>query len=659
MRSRFFQVIQRFAATILVFASIARAGGQENHIPLELLFGNPERQAPTVSPDGSSIAYLAPQKDRMHIWVRGIASGEPEESTTDPRTITEGIDGNIIQYVWAPSGESILVQVAESALVWQIYAIALEDGSKTKLLPESAQRGSLAGISDNAPHHALLGAFEEGGTVPKIYRVDLRTGKPELAAPNEEGFSEFLGDQNLRVRLGMKTTATGGWEVYTRDDEETPWRKLLDWPSVDVLTSGPIRFSPDGQTLYFLSSAGANTAELRSIDVKTSKERTIVKDPRADIVNVLADPTNQSIQAVKYERLRGDWFVIDPDIKIDFRYLRRLQRGDFNVISRDHADKKWIVQYESDVAPVRYYLYDRPSRSAKLLFDSRPELAKYRLAKIEPFRFRARDGLQIGGYITIPCDHPPEPLPTVVYVHGGPWIRDSWGYSATAQWLANRGYVVLQVNFRGSKGQGKDFINAGNLEWGGKMQTDLEDAVRWAVEKRITDPSRVGIMGGGYGGYAALMGMCSNANLFRCAVAISAPTDLLYLLTNPPQDLRRFGPILYDRIGHPEKNQELLVQRSPISCASEITGPVLIGHSAGDQTTPIENVRAYVAGAKRSGEPVEFIEFPEDRPGLGASQRLEFFKRAEAFFAEHLGGDPSNRPPAPEAPPAPKPPAQH
>lgn len=646
------------AAALLAVAAIARAGGPDNHIPLDLLFGNPERQAPTISPDGNRIAYLAPQGEQIHIWVRAVSAENADVDAADAQIITEDIDGNIIQYFWALSGESILVQVAESAGVWQVYSITIADRTKTKLLPESAQRGSLAGISPDQPHHVLLGAFEEGAPVPKMYRVDVRSGDAELAAANEEGFSNFLGDQRLRVRVGMKTTDRGGWDVYTRDDEASPWRKLIEWANVDVLTSAPIMFSADGTSLYCLSSQGANTTELRSIDLSTGKERTLVKDRRADVVNVLAQPTEHTIQAVKYERLRGDWFVIDPDIKLDFRYLRRLQRGDFDVVSRDHADEKWIVRYESDVAPVRYYLYDRPSRSAKLLFDSIPELAKYRLAKIEPFRFRARDGLQIGGYITIPCDHPPGPLPTVVYVHGGPWIRDSWGYSATAQWLANRGYVVLQVNFRGSKGQGKDFINAGNLEWGGKMQTDLEDAVWWAVEKRITDPTHVGIMGGGYGGYAALMGMCSKSKVFRCAAALAAPTDLLHLLTNPPQDLRRFGPILYDRIGHPEKNEDLLVRRSPITCASEITGPVLIGHSAGDQTTPIENVRAYVETAKTSGEPVDFLEFAEDHPGFGASQRLEFFKRAEEFFVEHLGSADARRPPAPPAPahPAARPP---
>ena len=295
-------------------------------------------------------------------------------------------------------------------------------------------------------------------------------------------------------------------------------------------------FIPDNKGLWIISSVGANTSRLMEFDVASGKGKVIAQDPNYDVYTVQLHPTRYTLEAVAIDREHPDWTLIDQHLKEDYRILEKTYEGVFYVVSRDLADTKWIVAYDTDNRPTCYYLYDRTTHQADLLFfDGSPDMLKHTFSHCQPISFTARDGLVIHGYLTLPVGVEPKKLPMILRVHGGPWSRYGWGFDCYSQWLANRGYAVLQVNFRGSTGYGKSFHNAGDREWGGKMHDDLIDGKRWAVEQGYADPKRVAIMGHSYGGYAALVALTSTPDEFVCGVDEMGPANLITLLQSTPE----------------------------------------------------------------------------------------------------------------------------
>jgi len=305
----------------------------------------------------------------------------------------------------------------------------------------------------------------------------------------------------------------------------------------------------------------------------------------------------------------------------------------------DHEDKTWLVAYNADDAPTAFYAYDRSLREATFLFTDRRMLDRVRLARMEPIRFRARDGLTIHGYLTLPAGVEPRNLPMVLLVHGGPWKRDYWGYHGEVQWLANRGYAVLQVNFRGSTGYGKSYLNAGNREWGGKMQDDLIDGVQWVVSRGIADPKRVAIYGNSYGGYAALMGLVQTPDVFACAVDIVGPTNLITFIKRMPPYWKPIESVLWDRVGHPEQDAEFLRARSPLFNVEKITKPLLIAQGANDPRNYTAESVQLVEALRAAGKEVEYHEYADEGHGLTKPENLlDFSAKTERFLAKHIGG---------------------
>ena len=437
----------------------------------------------------------------------------------------------------------------------------------------------------------------------------------------------------------MKLTAVGGFELMVRDRQDPAWRILETWEPQDTINSDPIAFTPDGNALYILSSANANTSELREMDLTTGREKTLVANPRADISGLLIHPTSRTVQAVSCYKQRIHWKVLDKSIKKDLSVIKRIRRGDFSIINRDRNDQTWLVGFTTDDGPVSYYAYDRNTKESRLLFTNRKALENLTLAKMTPVSYRARDGLTIHGYLTTPPGVKARNLPMVLLVHGGPWNRDRWGYNCTVQWLANRGYAVLQVNFRGSLGYGKAFTNAGNREWGGKMHDDLIDGIQWAVQKRIVDPERIAIFGSLYGGYAALVGLTATPETFRCGVDICGPSNLITWIENIPPYWKPYEPLLWDRVGHPEKDAEFLRSRSPLFHVERITRPLLIAQGANDPRVKKSESLGIVDALRKAGKAVEYVEYPDEGHGFARPEnRLDFFAKAEKFLAKHLGG---------------------
>lgn len=602
-------------------------------IPRAVLFGNPDRANPQISPDGSLLAYLAPADGVLNVWVRSV--GEH-----DDRLLTHDRERGIQKYFWAQNNKQILyLKDQDGDEERHLYSIELSDGKVRNLTPFEGVSARVVAIDAHFPNEILIGLNRRDPQLHDVYRVDLTTGDVRLDVKNEQAFVGWVADHQLRVRAGIRLTSDGGTALLVRDAVTDPWRTLTSWKPSDVLNSGPIAFTADGKGIFLSSSAGSDTGEFRRMDLATGIEDAIAFSRHADIADLFIHPIHHTVQAVAFNKQRLHWTVLDRSVKRDFRTLRRLRRGDFSIINRDHADRTWLIAYTTDNGPVYYYAYNRDTRQAKLLFSNRKALEDVRLARMVPISFRARDGLTVPGYMTVPRGIAPERLPLVVLVHPGPWARDTWGYNGAAQWLANRGYAVLQINFRGSTGFGKAFINAGDKQWGKKMNDDLVDGVRWAVERNIADAKRVAIFGGSYGGYAVLSSLAFTPDVYACGVSVSGPCDLGTFAERLPAFMKPLERLLWDRIGHPVHDAELLKSRSPFEHAEEIKKPLLIVQGANDQRVPKAQTVAFVAKLRKTNRSVTYVEYADEAHGVTLPKnRLDFFGQAEKFLAEHLGG---------------------
>ena len=608
-------------------------------IPRRVLYGNPERAAAAISPDGRRLGYLAPVNGVLNVWV-GARDGD------DFKPVTHDTDRGIRQWAWAHNNRHLIyIQDQGGDENWRLYSVDLESGDVTDLTPFDGVQGQLVGRSKRRPNEVVVGLNRDKPAAHDLYMVDLDTGKLELLEKNP-GFYSLLGpawvvDDDLRVIGGVRPTQEGAVELCLK----SPGSDLRDWPVFetfdfeDSLTSAPFHTTADGTGLYLLSSKHANSTRVVLADLATGDQKVIFEDSVYDVAGVELHPDSREVQLVQVVRDRLDTIVIDPSLEEDIAVLRAVHPGDLLLTSRDHADRFWTVAFVADDGPVATYLYDRSSRSARLLFVNQPELQEYTLAPMEPFSFSARDGLTIHGYLTFPVGPERAGLPTVLDVHGGPWGRNTWGYDPDAQWFANRGYLCVQVNFRGSAGYGKSFVNAGDKEWGGKMHDDLVDAVQWVIGNGYADPKRVAIYGASYGGYAALVGATFTPDLFCCAVDICGPSNLKTLIETAPPYWVAVAKQFRLRAADPDTEPEFTWSRSPLSKVGDIKIPMLIGQGANDPRVKQAESEQIVAAMRDKGIPHEYIVFPDEGHGFAKPEnRLRFMAAAEGFLAQHVGG---------------------
>ncbi|HEY9652654.1 MAG TPA: S9 family peptidase, partial [Coleofasciculaceae cyanobacterium] len=392
-------------------------------------------------------------------------------------------------------------------------------------------------------------------------------------------------------------------------------------------------------TLYIIGSHDANAQRLIALDLATRTETVMAADEQYDVGGVVAHPTTRVIQAVSFYKDKLEWQILDSSIAEDFEVISQIREGEFGVSSRTLADDTWLVAYTTDDGPVYYYTYDRHSKTSTLLFSNQPKLEELQLASMQPISYQARDGLTIHGYLTTPVGIPAQNLPTVLLVHGGPWARDTWGYDSEAQWLANRGYAVLQVNFRGSTGYGKNFVNAANRQWAAAMHDDLIDAVNWLVNQGIADPQKVAIMGGSYGGYATLVGLTFTPEVFAAGVDIVGPSNLVTLMKSIPPYWAPLLANMYHRVGNLETEEEFLKSRSPLFFVDQIQKPLLIGQGANDPRVKQAESEQIVEAMKKAGKPVEYVLYTDEGHGFARPEnRLHFYAIAEEFLTKYLGG---------------------
>jgi len=602
-------------------------------IPREVLFGNPVKTEPQISPDGTKMAYLAPVSNVLNVWVKTVGA-------EDDKAVTKDNNRGIHIYFWSADSKHILyLQDVGGNENWRLYGVNLGTGEIKELTPFDSVQVQIVDRNKHFPNELLIAMNKENPQVHDVYHLDLTSGKLELVAKNPGNVMGWVTDADFKVRGALAATPDGGYDLMIRDDEKSDWKKLVSWDSENTLTSGPISFSKDGKYLYLLDSREANAGRLVKMDIAGGNIEVIAQDPQYDVSDVIIHPDKYEVQAVSFTKARKEWTVLDETIKGDFAAIAKLDRGDFSITNRDDADDTWLVEFTKDSGPVPFYAFDRKTKKGTFLFVTRPALNNYTLAPMEPISFISRDSLTIHGYITYPPGKEKTNLPMVLLVHGGPYYRDTWGYDPEAQWLANRGYVCLQVNFRGSTGYGKDFVNAGDKEWGGKMHDDLVDGVNWAIKQGIADPKKVAIYGGSYGGYAALVGATFTPDLFCCAVDIVGPSNLATWITSVPPYWSSMRAIFYKRIGNPETEQELLKSRSPLFKVDQIKIPMLIAQGANDPRVPQAESEQIVEALKKKGVDYQYMLFPDEGHGFAKPEnRLKFYTAAEEFLAKHLGG---------------------
>jgi dipeptidyl aminopeptidase/acylaminoacyl peptidase len=615
-------------------------------IPRNVLFGNPERISPHISPDGSRLAWIAPREGVLNVWVAPI--GTSGVDWDDATVVTDDTDRGIRMFAWAKDGRHLLyLQDTGGDENWRLYDVDLEtpaatggqtSWTKRDLTPYEGIQARVIATRKSHRDEVLVGLNRDNPQLHDVYRLDLKTG--ELAKLIENpGYAGWLADEDMVVRGALAPLPDGGFDLLVRDDAEGDWRTLLTIPADDAPASDALAFSGDGKSLLAISSVGVNTGRLVRIDLASGEDRVLLEDPDADVAGAMLHPDTREPQIALVLKDRAEYHVLDPAVEPDYEAIRALHTGDPSLIGRDEADTTWLVAFTDDAGPVRYYGYDRATRTGSFLFDSRPELSRYELAHMEPFSFTTRDGLTVHGYVTFPPGGGRSGLPAVLDVHGGPQVRDVWGWNPEAQWFANRGYLCIQVNYRGSTGYGKAFVNAGDREWGAKMHDDLIDAVGYVVEQGWADRDRIAIYGGSYGGYAALVGAAFTPDVFRCAVDIVGPSNLQTLLETIPPYWAPVKAQLYKRVGNPETDQEFLWSRSPLSRARDIRIPLLIAQGANDPRVKQAESEQIVAALAEAGIDYEYMLFPDEGHGFAKPEnRLKFYAAAERFLAKYLGG---------------------
>jgi dipeptidyl aminopeptidase/acylaminoacyl peptidase len=601
-------------------------------IPREVLFGNPERASPAISPDGTRIAWLAPVDGVLNVWVGHVGAD-------DATPVTHDTDRGVRDYRWAHDDRHLLyVQDLGGDENWHLYAVDLDSGETRDLTPFDGVQAQLIATDKRFPDRVLVGLNRDNPELHDVYQADLASGKLDLVASNP-GFVGWVADAELRVRCGVAATPDGGLSVMVRDDGEGEWRQAVLVGQEDALGTSPVAFSRDGSSLLLVSSEEANAARLVRLDLDSGDRKVLYEDPRYDVQDVVLHPDTREPEMVSVLRERAELEALDPALAEELAAIRALHPGAPGFLGRDHADRTWLLAFTADDGPVSYYAWDRAAREATFLFVHRPELERYQLAKMEPFSYTARDGLEVHGYLSFPTGAARSGLPTVLKVHGGPWWRDAWGFDPEAQWLANRGYLCVQVNFRGSTGYGKAFLNAGDRQWGAAMHDDLVDAVRFVVERGWADPARVAIYGGSYGGYAALVGATFTPELFCCAVDIVGPSNLKTLIESVPPYWKPMVSLFHTRVGNPETEADFLWSRSPLSRVEQIRIPVLIVQGANDPRVKQAESEQIVAAMRDKGIAYDYLLFEDEGHGFAKpGNRLRFYAEAERFLARHLGG---------------------
>jgi dipeptidyl aminopeptidase/acylaminoacyl peptidase len=609
-------------------------------IPLTHFFDNPEITGAQISPDGRWLAFLKPYRGKLNVHARPIAGGADRRLTSDT---TRPVTG----YFWSADSRYVLyVQDKGGNENYHVFRVPIAGSGvpdAKDLTPYEGVRAIIFAVPRDLPGRILVGLNKRSPSAFDAYWLDLATGDTSIAAQNPGRILGYLLDKQHRLRAATGSNDQGGTDIYARASDQTEWRKVASYPATENVA--PLRVHPDGRRLYMSSNHGeTDLAQLVLLDLETGATTPVESDPEKAVdfgAAVFSDITD-SLLATVYVADTVRIYPKTERVARDIRNIKRLHDGTPGVSSMTRDETKWIVSFDSPTDPGATYFYDRTTGRSRFLFRPRPWLVPRQLAPMQPVSYKSADGLTINGYLTTPVGVPRRNLPLVLVVHGGPWARDTWGYDPEAQLLANRGYAVLQINYRGSTGYGKAFYNAAVKEWAGKMHSDLIDGVRWAMKEGIADSSRVAIYGGSYGGYATLVGLTFTPEVFACGVDYVGPSSLVTLIESFPPYWKPFlEGSFYRHVGNPAVAAEVedMNKRSPLFLVNRIEDPLLIVQGANDPRVTKREADQMAIALRDRGVKVRYLLAPNEGHGfLNADNRLALYRAMELFFKDCLGG---------------------
>jgi len=630
---------------LTLFLSALAAAQQPPLIDRELFFGNPEYSGAQISPDGKYISFVKPLNDVRNVWVKGV--DEPFEKA---RPLTAETKRPISGYFWSWDSKYVLfTKDNDGDENFNVFAVspsaAPAAGSKvpapTNLTNAKGVRTQIYEVPEAEPDFIYVGINDRDKAWHDLYKVQISTGAKTLLRENKDRLTGWVFDNAGKVRMATRALADGTTEILKVDGD-----KFTTVYSCGIFEScAPLRFSKDDKTLYLSTNKGdRDLAQLVLLDPETGKEQLIEQDPlgRVDLGDASFSNVTHDLIATVYDDDKQRIYWKDKKYEADYKFLKsKLGDSEINMGSSSKDETKFIVSSNSDVDPGTVWIFDRNSKSLTKLYQSREKLPRASLSPMEAIRYKSSDGLEIPAYLTVPKGLGEKNLPLLVIPHGGPWGRDSWGYNPWAQFWANRGYAVLEPNFRASTGYGKKFLDAGNLQWGDKMQDDITWGVKYLVEQGIVDPKRVGIMGGSYGGYATLAGVTYTPELYSAAVAYCAPSNLSTLLKSIPPYWEAGRVVFYKRMGDPTtpEGKAQLDRQSPLLSANKIKTPLMVVQGANDPRVNKAEADQIVVALRDRSYPVQYILADDEGHGFQRPvNNMALFAASEKFFAKYLGG---------------------
>ncbi|MCK5129082.1 MAG: S9 family peptidase [Clostridiales bacterium] len=614
------------------------------YIPLDIIMSFDEYTTPQITSDGSKILYrhTTPAKDAIEIMdlQTGDISNVPWPS---------GAQG-IPHFAITPNANKVLLFIDDRGDEnFGIYLADIETGKTKTILPGGDNDCNLVGFNPLDDDECFIAIFDFDWNVFHIYRMHLVDETIELMSTNSGNIVNWTFDTKGRINLLTTMSEDASYHVWLRNDlddtnpefVEEEWTNIFTWDYEDTDNSRIIDFNDETGYIVIIDSSIQNASVVASYNIHTKKKTVIDSDKHKtyEPSGLWLDINTREVIGVAYMRERFEWEALENEFQSHLDVLAGVADGDFNLLSSSNDDAYWIVSYDYDVKTTDYYVYNAATKKVRFLYNSNPKMKGYDYAPMEPMQYTASDGLTIHGYATYPVNMKHSALPMVVLVHGGPWARDVWDFDPEVQFLANRGYMVLQVNFRGSTGYGKDFMLAGDMEWSGLMHQDILDAVDWAIDNGYANPERIAIYGASYGGYEALVSATKNSDVFACAVDMFGPSSLLTLVSSQPPQWNAYANNLYRSIGDPAKDEAEMIKRSPLYYVEDISIPLLVVQGGNDvRVTPTESEQV-VDAMKQAGLPVDYLFFPN--AGHGFSSRADvttFYQKVEEFLAAYIGG---------------------
>ena len=636
--------MRSFVLTVLAASSVAAAHAQlPSLLDRDLFFGDPEILAAQISPDGMYIAFLRPYKGTRNIWVK-----RTEDPFSAARPITQQTKRPVSMYFWSRDAKYLLfVQDQGGDENFNVYAVDPAGGKKgaipdaRNLTDVKGVRAEIIDVPRTDPAVIYVGLNDRDKAWHDLYRVNIATGERTLVRKNTDRIATWVFDNTGQLRLALRSARNGDTEFLRADSDS--FHQIYSCTLFEQCRA--FQFHKDGKRVYIASNHGSgNLVRLSLLDVENGHEEQVESDPmkRVDLSDAQFSDVNDELLLTSYEDDKPRHYFRDKSVEADYKLLLSKVGGkEISPVSKTKNERKWLVSAWSDTEPGETYLFDRDTKKLTFEYRIREKLPRESLSKKQPIRYESSDGREIPAYLTIPNGVQPKNLPVIVFPHGGPWGRDVWRYDNMSQFFANRGYAVLQPNFRASVGFGKDFLNGGNGQWGRKMQDDITWGVKYLIRKGIADPKRIGIMGGSYGGYATLAGVAFTPDLYAAAVAVAAPVNLITLLGTIPPYWEAGRTELYSRMANPNtpEGKALLEAESPLNSASKIKTPLMVVQGANDPRVKQAEAEQIVIALRDRGFPVEYLLAPDEGHGYARPvNNMAMMMASEKFLAAHLGG---------------------